>query len=109
MSDIIEELVIERHRRPVPVQIPNVFGGRVVVYGFAVKETTGAAPAEVQLWNQSPQGGGFDAVPITLSANESRSEWYGPHGIEFNQGLNAVLASGAVVGSVFVHIFEEED
>ena len=98
----VEEIEIFRGHRPRALPLPVVLGGPVVVYGWAVKESSGTAPAEVQLWDRSPQGGGFDAIPVTLSAGQSTSDWYGPEGILFEQGLNTVVAVGVVVGSVFV-------
>lgn len=97
--------VLLRGARPVPVGLsaggttrPATSDGSLV--GFALRETTGAASATVELREQDPAGALL--VPITLTAGSSVREWFAPGGVNFSNGLYVVVVSGSVDGSVFL-------
>lgn len=73
--------------------------GRLV--GFALKETTGVNPAELDLLDGVNADGDI-LVPITLTAGQSTRDWYGPAGISFGRGLFAQLITGSVTGTVWI-------
>ena len=91
------------HHRPVlPIQVSGSIGGRVRMMGWNVRETSGAATALVQITN-APSGGGIEVMSIPLNANEGVRDWFGPEGIELENGYFPTI-TGAVAGSVFVKI-----
>lgn len=69
--------------------------------GFALRETSGAAPAVVVLRDGS-DATGDPTIPITLAPGESVREWFGPGGVNLVYGLYVDVVSGAVDGSVFL-------
>lgn len=73
--------------------------GRVV--GWALKETTGLATAELDLLDGTNTDGDLLA-PITLAPSESVRDWFGPAGISFGRGLFAQLVSGSISGTVWL-------
>lgn len=97
--------VLLRGARPVPVGLsaggttrPATSDGSLV--GFALRETTGAAAAVVEL--RESDAAGPLLVPITLTAGASVREWFAPGGVNFSNGLFVVVVSGSVDGSVFL-------
>lgn len=99
MTAVDVELTLAR--RPYPVPVLSVLGGHVILYGYSLKESTGAATAELDLYDGTSTAS-LLAVPITLGAGMSTEEWFGPQGVHFRNGLMPSLASGAVVGSLFI-------
>ncbi|HEY3923791.1 MAG TPA: hypothetical protein VGL75_04455 [Acidothermaceae bacterium] len=75
-------------------------GGRIV--GFALKETTGIATAEIDLIDGKNANDGDLLIPITLAPGESVRDWYGPAGVSFVAGLVASVVSGSVTGTVWL-------
>lgn len=69
--------------------------------GWAIKEATGAASAEIALLDGTNVDGDLLA-PITLSAGQSSREWFGPAGVSFGAGLFVQTVSGAVTGTVWL-------
>ena len=97
---------IEWHHRPVlPIAIGASIGGRVRLFGWSARETSGAATALVQITN-APGGGGLELMAIGLNASETVRDWFGPDGIELENGYFPAV-TGAVAGSVFVKISGE--
>lgn len=72
--------------------------GRCV--GWAIKETTGNTPAELDLKDGTNTDGDL-LFPIALSPGESNREWFGPSGISFGVGLFASI-TGAITGTVWI-------
>ncbi len=70
------------------------------LHGFALRETTGAARAVIELRAGESDDGALVAA-ITLAAGESVRDWFGPNGIAVS-GLRLVRVSGSADGSVFL-------
>lgn len=85
----------------VPMAVGSKIGGEARLYGYAIKESTGAAPAEVDLLNGADAGGDL-VVPITLTAGQSARDWFGPQGVVMEGGIFANVTAGAVKGAIFV-------
>lgn len=83
------------------VALPQPVGGHVIVYGWSLKESTGTAAAELDLIDGT-DATGLNLVPITLTAGQSTRDWLGPQGLHFRNGLFPRVASGAIVGSVWI-------
>lgn len=90
------------HRtQPRPVPFPTTTGGHVVVFGYSLAESTGAAGARVDLFSGTDATGVL-ALPIPLGAGMGVEEWFGPQGLWFENGLFCRLTAGAVIGSIFL-------
>jgi hypothetical protein len=74
-------------------------GGPGHYYGFSIRETSGTATAEVRIYDNTANSGTL-LDTITLNADESAREWYGPQGIQYNTGIRVDVVSGAVEGSI---------
>lgn len=83
---------------PQPAAQP--INGRIRLFGYSVRETSGAAKAQMLVTNQ-PNGGGLEIVSINLNAGESDREWWGPNGLLLANGYFP-STTGAIAGSVFV-------
>lgn len=70
--------------------------------GYTVRETTGAAPATVLIYDSAsgPTGTLIDAVRV--SAGDAASQWYGGDGLWVTEGIYVEVASELVAGSVRV-------
>jgi hypothetical protein len=88
-------------RRPRPIRYSTTIGGHVVLYGWALKETTGAAAAELDIYNGA-DASGDDVIPVVFSAGQSTRDWFGPQGLALSIGYFPVLVSGAIAGTVFI-------
>lgn len=86
---------------PYAINVPFTLSSHVIVFGYAVEESTGAAIARIVLSEGAPSAS-FPAIPITLAANESVRDWFGPQGLHFRNGITVTVTAGAVDGSVFV-------
>lgn len=86
---------------PYPVQLIGTIGGHVVLWGFAVEETTGTTAAKVDLFDGADTTG-LLAIPLALAPGESTSDGPWARGIHFRQGLVSRLTSGTVTGSLYV-------
>lgn len=74
-------------------------GGRL--RGWALRETTGAAGATVELRDGGPAG---DLVaPINLDPGETCRDWFGGGGISYTNGLFLVRLSGSVDGALYLN------
>lgn len=93
------EIDLWRPARPSPLTMTVT--GYVVLMGFAVKESSGTAAAEVDIYNGTDNKG-LLTLPVTLTASQSTSEWYGPNGLEMSEGLFVVIASGAATGTLWI-------
>lgn len=100
MSDTEElELVWVPHVRPVPYN--STLPGRIRLFGYSVKESTGAATAELDIYNGADTTG-LLAIPIPLAAGQAAEDWFGPQGLHLDVGILGHVASGSVTGSLFV-------
>lgn len=100
----IEAVVLEApegHHHAYAVPFPSFVGGRVLVMGFAVEETTGTATARAVIYDGTDQTSKV-LLPIRLNPGESTDEWFGDGGWECRVGALAVVTSGAVDGLLMV-------
>lgn len=77
-----------------------VVQGRGTLKGWAVKETTGAATATLNVWDGTTNVS-LLLAPVNLSANESSREWFGELGISFTRGLLVEVTAGSVSGALW--------
>jgi hypothetical protein len=75
-------------------------GGLWVVRGWAFKNTDGANPASVELYDGTGTNGAL-IVPVDLLAGESTRDWLSGSGIAAESGLYLHVAAGSVEGSVW--------
>lgn len=75
--------------------------GRGVLTGWAVKETTGAAPAVLNVWDGTDNRG-LLLAPVNLASNESNREWFSDWGVAFSRGLFVEVTSGSVSGALWI-------
>lgn len=101
MSDVLE---IDLGRLPVPwvVPISTIQGSKVHLFGYALKENTGTAGGEVDLYDGTDNKG-LLAHPIGLSAGQTNRDWFGSNGLLFRNGMFVVI-TGSISGSLFVHL-----
>lgn len=60
-----------------------------VLYGFTLRESAGAAAvATGKIINGATVAAGTVIAPFELAANESKTVWFGPPGINANNGLS---------------------
>lgn len=78
----------------------TVTGSSCRLIGWALAETTGTGTATVTLHDGATSDGQTVAV-ITLAANESARDYFGPGGISLPYGLYASV-TGSVAGSLFL-------
>lgn len=76
-------------------------GGKLL--GWSIRETSGAAPAVVQL-TDGPAGGQGLLQTFGLLAGQSLSDWQAIHPAPYYDAVNVVVVSGAVEGVVWVGI-----
>lgn len=86
---------------PFPVPIASQIAGLVILMGYSVKETTGAASAEIDLFDGTDNRG-ILAIPVTLGSGQSTEDWFGTQGLWFRNGIFGSVISGSVAGSMFV-------
>lgn len=98
----INEVDIFTGKAARPVNITEKIGGRSILMGYSVKEASGTASAEIDIVNGA-DATGMIVCPVTLSAGQSTEDWFGPQGLQMDVGVFCHVASGAVVGSVWVH------
>lgn len=73
-------------------------GASGVLMGYGLRETTGTATATLELRD----GQGALICPVTLAANESARDWFGPGGLSFVNGLQLVRVAGSADGAVYL-------
>lgn len=79
----------------------NYSRARLAVVGWSIKNLSTSATAELDMYDAGSASGEI-IFPITLAANESSREWFGPDGVLFESGLSLNVAIGAVDGAIFV-------
>jgi hypothetical protein len=78
----------------------QVMTGHVTYMGFSARETGGANPVIVRIFNGTSTSG-ILIETIRLAASESSGDWYGPQGIRADSGIFvAVTGTGTVEGTV---------
>lgn len=68
-----------------------------VLFGWSLRETTGAAVATVEI-----QDGGAPLGEIGLAASGVDTKWFGPFGIHVSGKITAHIVAGSVTGVVYV-------
>lgn len=91
----------EYHHRAYGVPFGSFVGGRVLVMGFAVEETTGVATARAVIFDGTDQTS-TTFYPIRLQPNESTAETFPDGGWECRIGALSVVTSGSVAGLLLV-------
>ena len=88
-----------------PVSIPTgqsgvVLGGPLLLFGWSLRESTGAAPAQLDVYDGA-DATGQPVATITLIANESTRDYPGLPGITCRRGLYVNAVAGSVAGVVW--------
>ena len=78
-----------------------VISGRGVLLGWALRETSGAAPAAVTI-RDGLAATGLVIAPINLAANESTRDWFSDWGIAFSSGIFIDVAAGTISGAIWL-------
>jgi hypothetical protein len=89
----------------IPITVPTtvsaaVVGPACVVLGWSLRETTGAAPATVEVWDGQDTTGQLIAT-ISLLAGQSTRDWLGPQGVITTRGLFVSIVAGAIKGAIW--------
>lgn len=84
----------------VPQPVGGQVGGRVILMGWSIRETSGLAVASVIVRNGT-DASGMESASINLNASDSVRDWFGPRGILLDNGYFPVVA-GAVAGAVWL-------
>lgn len=74
--------------------------GAIRLGGWSLLETTGAAPATVELWDGGAPGGATVAV-ITLTAGQALTNTLPGKGVALTSGLFLNVIAGSVRGAVW--------
>lgn len=93
------ELIIDGPPSLMTVAAPAT--GLTVCYGYSIKESTGSAPAELDIYDGTDTTSTF-YIPVTLLDGQSTSDWWGPEGILFRIGVFPHVATGSVVGVFYI-------
>ena len=91
-----------------PITVPATgsqvaYGGRSLIMGWSLLETTGTAAATVEIWDGQDATGQLIAA-ISLDPGESTRDWLGPEGIETDIGLFVRVIGGSVRGAVWARL-----
>lgn len=77
-----------------------VTGFSVRLMGWTAAETSGSAGCTINVYDGTDTSGSI-VLPIKLASGQSSTDWYGPNGILFKNGVYVSMGSGASEGSVF--------
>ena len=106
VSVVEAELVLPRRSPVKPLPVPadsadhQLTTAAGALFGYSLRETTGAAAATVEVID----GGDNNArvlAEVVLGAGGSESVWMGPVGIEVGSGVRVHVVSGTVKGAVW--------
>jgi hypothetical protein len=78
----------------------TVAGFSVRLMGWTAAETSGSAACEIDLYDGVDTTGSI-VVPIKLASGQSSTDWYGPNGTLFKNGVFVNLSAGQAKGSIF--------
>lgn len=76
--------------------------GRCILFGYSLRETSGAAVATVQFLNGA-DATGLEVAGIQLQPSGATRDWFGPQGIDTDVGIWPVV-TGAVAGAFYAWI-----
>lgn len=77
-----------------------VCGFSVRLMGWTAAETSGSAGCTINVYDGADTTGAI-VLPIKLASGQSSTDWYGPNGIVFKNGVTVSMGSGQSEGSVF--------
>ena len=101
----------DRSVKPIGIAATNAsqqfFTGPARLMGWALRETTGAAGAQCDLYDGNDATGGL-VVPFTFNANESVRDWLGPNGVLIQRGGFLNMLAGSVKGTLFAELLPDE-
>ena len=80
-----------------------LIGPRAVVYGYNLTEATGAAAAQVRLWNGGSNTGSL-LLSIKLASGTSATQWTTGPGVLADGGVYLEVVTGSVEGAVYAHL-----
>lgn len=83
-------------------------GGPGRLMGLSLRETTGAAGAQVEVVDGTDSQG-EPVMTVALSPGESTREWFGPHGILLERGCFYQVNSGTVDAFAFVAFDSDQE
>src|SRR5487761_1489348 len=88
---------------PIPTDTASrvLASGRYLLYGWSLRETTGAAAASLDLYDGGGAGGTL-AGSVGLASGGSSVAWFGENAILLEQGLYLDMLSGSVQGAFYV-------
>jgi hypothetical protein len=78
----------------------TIAGFSVRLMGWTAAETSGSAGCEIDIYDGVDTTGSI-VVPIKLASGQSSTDWYGPNGTLFKNGVYVNLSSGQAKGSIF--------
>jgi hypothetical protein len=85
--------------------LPSVSGmaraGVGTLAGWTIEETTGVAPLNIRLRDGTDINAPIIAI-IKVLANDSKTQWLLPVGVEYAQGLFFELVSGSFSGNAYI-------
>lgn len=98
-----EDLLHWARMLPVPATVADVAisNTQEIIVGWSFVETTGLAPATVQLLD-GVDSGGVGGIEIALSTGQSATENTGGWCLRFSRGVFLNVITGSVRGSVWV-------
>lgn len=74
------------------------FGVRLM--GWTAAETSGSAACTINIYDGADTSGSI-VLPVKLASGQSSTDWYGPNGIVFRNGVTVSMGAGASEGSIF--------
>jgi hypothetical protein len=76
--------------------------GKCILFGWSVRETSGAAQATVQILNGYDLTG-LEVLATQLNPSGVARDWFGPQGIKTDVGIFPVI-TGTVKGSIWAWV-----
>lgn len=78
------------------------------LYGWSFLETTGAAPATLDLIDGG-NASGASLSPFSLTAGQSTRDWLGKPGLLVQSGLSINVSSGTVRGTIWALLLTDAE
>lgn len=76
--------------------------GKCILFGYSFRETSGAAPATMQLLN-GMDATGLEVVGAQVNPSGVARDWFGPNGIKTDVGIFPVT-TGTFKGSIWAWV-----
>lgn len=101
-SDIpVEYVPIQAIAVPATTSGQPILAGDSLLCGYSIKESTGTAPAEFQIYDGSSNNGQL-VLDVTLLAGQSVVEELPFPGVYLGNGMQLVVTVGSVSGAIWV-------